>query len=73
MTRSNLIAPMLGAALLLSIGACTTRENVVVREAPPDRVEVITPQPSPAHVWIRGRWERHGSEFVWIEGRWERH
>jgi WXXGXW repeat (2 copies) len=65
--------PLFGLSLLALVAGCTVEERTVVRgPRPPDRVEVITPQPGPEHVWIRGRWERRGDDWEWISGRWER-
>ena len=38
---------------------------------PPPRQEVMTPQPSPNHFWIRGDWSWNGREYVWEPGHWE--
>jgi hypothetical protein len=46
--------------------------EVVVTEAPPPLIaEVMTPAPSPYHVWIRGYWGWDGHRRVWTRGRWE--
>ncbi len=42
---------------------------VVDEPPPPPRYRVV--QPRAGHVWIRGYWERRGSQWFWVEGRWE--
>ena len=72
MKRSLIVMPAVFFFVALVAG-CTVEDRTVVRgERPVDRVEVISPQPSPQHVWVRGRWERRGEGWGWIEGRWER-
>jgi WXXGXW repeat (2 copies) len=57
----------------LALTGCTVEDRIVVRgPRPADRIEVITAQPSPQHVWIRGRWETRGAGWEWVGGRWER-
>ena len=47
-------------------------QPIFVNQAPPPvRVEVRSPQPSPAHVWVPGAWGWSGHEHVWNAGRWE--
>ncbi len=74
MKRSLITLPLLSLSFAALVAGCTVEERTVVRgERPPaDRVEVITAQPSPQHVWVRGRWERRGEGWGWVEGRWER-
>jgi hypothetical protein len=46
--------------------------EVVVGEAPPPPIaEVVTVQPSPYHVWIRGYWGWDGHRRYWSAGHWE--
>ena len=64
---------------LLSLSACVVRARPVeytdaeiVTVAPPaERVEIITPAPSPNHVWIRGHWGWQGGRHIWVGGFWE--
>jgi len=44
----------------------------IVRTPPPERVEVISVAPSPAHVWISGYWAWQNPDYIWVPGRWER-
>jgi hypothetical protein len=75
-------ASFLCLAVLLVAGCVATVEATVpvaepvavveVREAPPPvRVEVMTVQPSPNHIWIAGYWSHHGGGWVWNQGHWE--
>lgn len=44
-------------------------EHYVMRAPPPPREEVIVAAPSPAHVWVQGRWAwRNG--WAWLPGHW---
>ena len=43
---------------------------VVVREPPPNRVEVIVVSPGPGHVWVPGFWRWERNDFLWTPGRW---
>src|SRR5690606_1521911 len=39
--------------------------------APPARQpEIINPEPSAAHVWIPGAWERSADQWQWVPGHW---
>ncbi len=45
--------------------------EVIEREPPAERVEVITVAPSVEHVWVKGHWVwRHG-DWEWVPGYWE--
>jgi hypothetical protein len=65
----KIVMPLAGLAFLALTAGCTVREYSI--ERPPDRVEVVPPRPSPAHVWVAGRWERAGDHWDWTRGRWE--
>ena len=73
MKRSILIMPLFALSLAVLVAGCTVEDRTFVRgpERPADRVEVVSVRPSPAHVWIAGRWERRGDGWEWISGRWE--
>jgi hypothetical protein len=71
MNRSNLATLLFATSSLAVVAGCTVEERTVVSgPRPPDRVEVVTVRPSPAHVWVHGRWEHRPHGWVWIEGRW---
>ena len=64
---------LVAASLSAMVAGCAVEETVVVRgPRPPDRVDIVTVRPSPAHVWVRGQWVRRGDGWVWIGGRWSR-
>ncbi len=45
---------------------------VVINVAPPPpRIEVMTPAPSPNHVWIDGYWRWNNGRHDWVNGHWE--
>jgi len=45
---------------------------VVINVAPPPpRIEVMTPAPSPSHVWIDGYWRWNNGRHDWVNGHWE--
>jgi hypothetical protein len=50
---------------LLSVG-------FIMREPPPERVEVIGERPYTEAVWIGGHWAESHGDYVWVNGRWER-
>ena len=62
-----------GAAAQIVTPVTTTQ--VIVSDTlvptPPLRQEVITPEPSPAHVWVPGYWEREPDTWTWKAGHWE--
>jgi len=66
------IVAVFAVSLAAIAAGCTVQERVAVRERPAPRVEVIPARPSPAHVWVAGRWERDGDGWVWINGVWVR-
>ena len=50
----------------------TVPQEVVVKARPPvERVEVIPPPPTPAHIWLKGHWHWNGIEWIWNPGRYE--
>ena len=58
-----------GCVILL--GGCVGR--MYVRLAPPpNRVEVISPQPGEIYVWTSGFWLWSDQVYVWSPGRWVR-
>jgi len=74
MNRSILTTSLLALSYLALTAGCTVEDRIVVRgPRPAERVEGVTAQPSPQHVWIRGRWEARGDGWEWLGGRWERH
>ena len=71
--KRSLMIPLFALSFAALAAGCTVEDRTVVRgERPADRVEVVPVQPSPQHVWVRGRWERRGDGWFWVEGRWER-
>jgi len=46
-------------------------EVVIQSQPPPERGEVIPPQPGPGYVYIRGHWAWRHERWEWIRGRWE--
>jgi hypothetical protein len=72
MNRSIITFPLFGLSLMALVAGCTVEDRSYVRgPRPADRVEVVTARPSPEHVWVAGRWERHGDDgWIWIDGRW---
>ncbi len=44
----------------------------LVREPPPERVEIVSERPYTEAVWIGGHWAANGGEYAWQAGRWER-
>ena len=75
---------LLSGALLaatLTLGGCTLHGSgglyvrpaavVVIEEAPPPpRVEYYDARPG--HIWVTGRWQRHGNRWDWRAGHWQR-
>lgn len=55
-----------------SVSQTTTTTVVDTSPVPPPplRQEVITQEPSPGYVWIRGSWERTPDAWNWVSGRW---
>ncbi|MBK8964345.1 MAG: YXWGXW repeat-containing protein [Candidatus Competibacteraceae bacterium] len=47
------------------------REPVIVRDAPPPRMEAITVAPSSQHVWVPGYWTWRDDDWAWQSGHWE--
>lgn len=39
---------------------------------PAHQHEVITAEPSPAHVWVPGYWNREPNRWTWAAGHWEK-
>lgn len=39
-------------------------------QMPPPEVEVMGVAPSPAHVWVAGKWHWGGRAWVWGRGHW---
>jgi hypothetical protein len=44
--------------------------TVVDAPPPPPRAERI--EQRDGHQWVRGHWQRRGSQWLWRAGRWER-
>ncbi len=62
-------ALVLMAAFFLTIVSATAATKPRIAP-PPLRVEVITVQPGPHHVWVAGYWKWSSINYTWIEGRW---
>jgi WXXGXW repeat (2 copies) len=66
-----MVGLMLGAPLraqaILDVPPSTSPTYV---EVPPVQQQVITEAPSPAHVWVPGRWERTAGTWTWKAGTW---
>ena len=74
MKPSLITKPFFALSFAALVAGCTVEEHTFVRgpERPAERVEVITVRPSPAYVWVAGRWERRRDGWEWISGHWER-
>lgn len=46
--------------------------TTVSTEPPAPYVEVVSPAPTPKHVWVDGYWWWDGRRYVWVRGHWVR-
>jgi len=65
-----LLQPPLFAQPILNPPPLVTAPTYV--SVPPPRQEMITEAPSPAYVWVQGRWERTADSWSWNPGAWVR-
>ena len=76
------VALMCAAGLIIAVSAGRQRfraQEVIEPAAvvsptylavPAPQQEMITPAPSPAHVWVPGQWARTPDKWTWTAGQW---
>jgi hypothetical protein len=65
--RETALALLAALFLTTASGFAATKPRMA---PPPLRIEIVTIQPGPHHVWIEGYWKWSGVNYTWIEGRW---
>ncbi len=61
---------LLALACIMSLSLFSATAQVYVHIRPPKPVFVVTPQPSPRHVWIDEEWEPKTDHYEYNGGRW---